>query len=63
MATYTISALGSAGYQVEAAEGGIRHVCGGLATAADAEVWVEAHKRAVQAASRTDQNFPRMRDA
>ena len=53
MATYKISTLGSAGFQAEATnEGGMRHVCGGLATEADAEVWVAAHKRATEADDR-----------
>jgi hypothetical protein len=50
MATYKISDLGSAGYRVAATkDGGMLHVCGGLATEDDAERWVEAHKRATKA--------------
>ena len=53
MATYRISGPGSAGYQVEATRaGGMRHVCGGLATQADAEMWIAAHKRAAEAEDR-----------
>jgi hypothetical protein len=45
MATYKIS-TGSVGYRAEALnDDGMRHVCGGFATEAEAEMWVAAHKR------------------
>jgi hypothetical protein len=63
MATYRISALGPAGYQVEAMnESGMRHVCGGLATEADVEVWVAAHKRAIEAGDRSMRERSTVRD-
>jgi hypothetical protein len=50
MAIYRIIAAGPAGYRAEAAQdSGMLHVCGGLATEADAEMWVAAHKRATEA--------------
>ena len=55
MATYIISASGSSGYRAVAAEdGGMLHVCGGLATEADAQMWVAAHKRATQSEHRAE---------
>jgi hypothetical protein len=50
MAIYKIFAAGPTGYRAEAAQdSGMLHVCGGLATQADAEMWVAAHKRATEA--------------
>jgi hypothetical protein len=52
MAIYRIIAAGSAGYRAEATQdSGMLHVCGGLATEADAQMWVAAHKRATEAES------------
>ena len=63
MATYKISDLGSTGYRAEATkEGGLHHVCGGLATEADAEVWVAAHKRASEAEANAEQHSSITRD-
>jgi hypothetical protein len=59
MAIYRISASGAAGYRAEAIkEDGMRHVCGGFATEAEAEIWVAAHKRASEAEDRAEQRSP-----
>jgi hypothetical protein len=55
MATYRISASGSAGYRVEATrDNGMRHICGGFATEAEAELWIAAHKRVTEAGDRAE---------
>lgn len=54
MAIYKISA-GSAGYRAEALkDDGMRHVCGGFATEAEAELWIAAHKRVTEAENRAE---------
>jgi len=63
MATYRIIAAGAAGYRAEAtADGGMLHICGGLATEADAENWVAAHKRATESQGRTERRPSSPRD-